>query len=271
MLYNGEIIDHTYQIMQKIGSGGTGDVYLAYHIRLQKYVVVKRIKDNYVGQVNVRAEADILKHLKHTYLPQVYDFVQRERQVYTVMDYIEGCDMESYIRSGCLIDEDILIKWLRQLCEVLEYLHSRTPPIIHSDIKPANIMITKEGNVCLIDFNISLGGDDSSQISGISLPYASPEQYGKAVLYRNGQEHRHIILDGRTDMYSLGASFYYLMTGYPPAGPYERNISLAHQKIPYSEGLAAVIDKSMAPDSSGRYESMGQMLKAVNKIGRAHV
>jgi len=265
-MQTGEVIDSTYQIMQKIGSGGTGDVYLAYHSRLQKYVVIKKIKDGFTGQMNIRAEVDILKSLKHTCLPQVYDFVQRGQQVYTVMDYIEGYDLDSYIRSGCRAEEDTLLKWLKQLCEVLVYLHSQKPPIIHSDIKPANIMVTKDGNICLIDFNISLDGDDSSQISGISLPYASPEQYAKAVLFGSGREHRHIVLDGRTDMYSLGASFYHLMAGAPPAKPYERTLPLGRQKLDYGNGLIYVIDKAMMPDISDRYESMEQMQKAVNSL-----
>lgn len=265
-IQSGEVWDGTYQIVQKIGSGGTGDVYLAYHRRLQKYVVIKKIKDGFSGQMNIRAEVDILKGLKHTYLPQVYDFVQRGQQVYTVMDYIEGYDLDSYIKSGIRIEEGILLKWLKQLCEVLVYLHSQKPPIIHSDIKPANIMVTKDGNICLIDFNISLDGDDSSQISGISIPYASPEQYAKAVLFGSGREHRHIALDGRTDMYSLGASFYHLMTGRPPAKPYEQTPPLGRQRVEYGSGLIYVIDKAMMPEPSDRYESMEQMQKAVNNL-----
>ena len=266
MLSNGEIIDNTYQIIQMIGSGGTGSVYLAYHLRLEKYVVVKKIKDNFVGRINVRTEVDILKQLKHTYLPQVYDFIQRGNQVYTVMDYIEGNDLESYIKAGCQIEEERLLKWLRQLCEVLVYLHGQTPPIIHSDIKPANIMITEKDNVCLIDFNVSLDGDDSSQISGITLPYASPEQYTKAYLFMGHQEYRYIQLDGRSDMYSLGAVFYHLITGTAPANPYEQMVPLSCWTLPYGEGISMIIDKAMQLSIEDRYENMEQMLQAVLTI-----
>ncbi len=266
MFTEGSTFDNTYRIMSKIGSGGTGDVYLAYHMRLEKYVVIKKIKDNFAGSINVRAEVDILKRLKHSYLPQVYDFLQYGTTVYTVMDYIEGNDLERYIRAGYVVDETTLIKWLRQLCEVLVYLHSQTPPIIHSDIKPGNIMITKDGNVCLIDFNISLDGDDSSQISGISLPYASPEQYGKAKLFMNRMEHRGIVLDGRSDMYSLAASFYHLMTGVPPANPDTYTTPVSSYDIPYSDGILYVIEKAMNYDVYSRFEDMNHMLKAVNSI-----
>lgn len=266
MLQTNDIIDNTYQIINRIGSGGTGDVYLAYHLRLEKYVVIKKIKTRFVDLVNVRAEVDILKRLKHTYLPQVYDFVQHGEYVYTVMDYIDGCDLSAYIKAGYYVDEDTILKWLRQLCEVLVYLHSQNPPIIHSDIKPGNIMITTEGNVCLIDFNISLNGDDGSQISGISVQYASPEQYQKAMLFSQGQEHSYIILDGRSDMYSLAAAFYELMTGREPSKPYETFIPISSWQLTYSEGLISVIDKAMQPNIESRYESMQHMLNAVNTI-----
>lgn len=266
MLLAGEILDGTYQIMQKIGSGGTGDVYLAYHMRLEKYVVVKKIKDNFVSMVNVRAEVDILKRLKHTYLPQVYDFIQYGTQVYTVMDYIEGTDMTEYIKYRYVLDEETILKWLRQLCEVLDYLHSQNPPIIHSDVKPGNIMITSSGDVCLIDFNISLDGDESSQISGISIPYASPEQYTKAMLYASGQEYRHIILDGRSDMYSLGSTFYQLVTFTAPNNPCEYTPPLTSWKLPYNDALLEVIDKSMMTDIDSRYCDMKEMMKALRSI-----
>lgn len=268
VLFNGEILDNSYQIINKIGSGGTGDVYLAYHLRLEKYVVIKKIKDQFVDLVNVRAEVDILKRLKHTYLPQVYDFVQYGNQVYTVMDYIEGCSLDDYIRQGELLDEATILKWLSQLCEVLDYLHSQEPPIIHSDIKPMNIMVTTQGDICLIDFNISLDGDDSSQISGISLPYASPEQYTKAVLFKNGQYHSHIVLDGRSDMYSLAASFYYLMTMTPPSNPDTMSIPLIQWDLPYNDNLLEIIDKAMMPEPEYRYNSMDEMLKAVKSVYR---
>lgn len=265
---NGNTFNDTYRIMSKIGSGGTGDVYLAYHMRLEKYVVIKKIKENFAGSINVRAEVDILKKLKHSFLPQVYDFLQTGSTVYTVMDYIEGNDLERYIKTGYVVDEQTLIKWLRQLCEVLEYLHSQVPPIIHSDIKPGNIMITNEGNVCLIDFNISFGADDSSQISGISIPYASPEQYEKARLFVNKMEYRGIILDGRSDMYSLAASFYHLMTGVPPSAPNQYTTPLSQFDILYSQGLVNILEKAMSYNVSDRFKDISVMKKAVNSIYR---
>lgn len=266
MLLNGTIIGGIYQIINMIGSGGTGEVYLSYHTRLEKYVVIKKIKDNFVGKVDARAEVDILKGLKHTYLPQVYDFIQIGTQIYTVMEYIDGTDLSWYIKNGYFVDESTIIKWLRQLCDVLEYLHFHNPPIIHSDIKPENIMITTEGNVCLIDFNISLDGDDSSQIKGISLPYAAPEQYEKAMRYARGLEYRDINLDGRCDMYSLGATFYSLVTGQKPAMPYENFIYLSSWELPYSSELIEIIETAMMPAVNDRYPDITCMKNRLTAI-----
>lgn len=93
MIKEGEILGGIYQIIREIGQGGTGIIYLAEHLRLYKKVVVKKIKDNFVGHINERAEVDILKGLHHTCLPQVYDFLVIGGSIFTVMEYIEGNDL----------------------------------------------------------------------------------------------------------------------------------------------------------------------------------
>ena len=170
MLTTGDMINETYMIDSEIGSGALGVVYRAYHVRLQKYVVLKKIKVDKMSYSRFRIEVDTLKQLRHAYLPNVYDYIESDGNIYTVMDYISGYDLKAYMESGTRFTEQELIKWLRQLCSVLSYLHSQNPPIIHSDIKPDNILIDENGNVCLIDFNIAGG-------QGLTKEYASPEQY----------------------------------------------------------------------------------------------
>ncbi len=270
MFQPGTVLEDTFQILEEIGAGGMGIVYKAYHLHLQKEVVVKKIKGNFVGKVNARGEVDILKRLHHTYLPQIYDFIQYDDEVYTVMEYIRGYDLNYYMRMGWRFTEEQLLQWLRQLAEVLQYLHSRKPPIIHSDIKPANIMITEEGNVCLIDFNISFNEEDG-KLEGFSPYFSSPEQYELAMSrQRNGGGER-LKLDARSDIYSLGATFYYLISGILPGTLYEpvplRNMS----ELPYSEGLRCMTDKMMSRSRDQRYQSAEKLLRAAVHVERQSV
>ena len=262
-MQSGEVIHHTYRILYPIGRGGLGTVYLAYHENLQKYVVVKRIHDRVTNLVDCRHEADVLKGLHHRYLPQVYDFVEREEGIFTVMDYISGCDLQQYLDAGWQFEEEQLLYWLFQLCDVLEYLHTREPQILHCDIKPANIMITEQGDICLIDFNISLNGTGNKDLVGISSQYASPEQIRKANLIQKGLDGSRIVLDPRSDLYSLGAVFYRLMSGLSPTERRENHIRLTDMELPYSSGLVSIIDKCMRMDCSYRFRSAGQIRQAL--------
>jgi len=178
MLATNVILGGVYQIIAPIGKGGGGEVYKAWHLRLEKEVVVKRILERVRGVLDNRAEADILKNLRHTHLPQVYDFLVEEDGVYTVMDYIPGGDFSKLLKQPHRFAQKDIIKWAKQLCSALDYLHTQAPPIIHSDVKPANVMLTPTGDICLIDFNISMYLTDGEDIPlGLSDGYASPEQY----------------------------------------------------------------------------------------------
>lgn len=263
MPYPGEILSGTYQIVKEIGKGGVGIIYLAYHINLRKYVVVKKMKENVGDVLDIRREADILKSLHHSYLPQVYDFLQVGSEIYTVMEYIEGRDLQYYIESGYRPDEQTLVCWLTQLSEVLVYLHKHK--ILHLDIKPANIMVTSEGNLCLIDFNVSLDSDEND-LSGISMNYASPEQYQKwkeVCFGGNG-----ITLDGRTDIYSVGATFYCLMTGYVPTVTGDGMLPITAFVLPYSAEVIEIINKMLMVNRQQRYQSASKVLKALHKMQR---
>lgn len=259
----GIILNHTYQVLHPIGIGGLGEIYLGYHLNLQKYVVIKKVKGHCTGLLNNRIEADILKSLHHTYLPQVYDFIQMDDSIFTVMDYISGHDLKYYLEAGYCFPEEQVVLWMEQLCQVLDYLHSREPAIIHCDIKPGNIMITEEGNVCLIDFNISLDGENNKDLVGLSSQYASPEQMKKAeykLRYGSGDQ---VKMDARTDLFSLGAVFYYVMTGIRPDVRAGNVIPLRDLDHPYSDSLANIVDKAMEPELSKRFRSAARMLSAL--------
>lgn len=268
MLEIGSIISETYEVKEPIGEGGAGEVFLAWHRNLQKNVVIKRIKDNYVGRINERGEADILKRLHHQYLPQVYDFIQIDREVYTVIDYIDGNTLMDYISQGIRFDEAQVLRWLRQLCEALDYLHTQSPPIIHSDIKPSNIMINKSGDICLIDFNISIDEGDMKKMSGYSAGYASPEQILKVQRYTTGGNYQDICLDAKSDIFSLGASIYHAMTLTSPVEVLTRNGDIwdVPRPMPYSQLLLDIIERAIKRDVAERYQTANDMLSDVLSI-----
>jgi len=182
--------DPTYRIEAELGAGGGGVVYKAWHTRLQKHVVLKRIKDEsgLIHAERQRGETDILKNLKHAHLPQLYDFLTDESGVYTVMEYIPGQSFAALLKEKQTFTQPQIVRWAAQLADALAYLHGQNPPVLHSDIKPGNIMLTPDGEICLIDFNISLVLDgDEAQALGLSHGYASPEQYGPQGLPRDMQ------------------------------------------------------------------------------------
>lgn len=268
MITAGHVINDRYKVIEPIGEGGAGQVYLAWHNNLQKNVVVKKIKDDYVGRINERGEADILKKLHHRYLPQVYDFIQMDKEIYTVIDYIDGNTLMDYIDAGVRFDEAQIVKWLKQLTEALDYLHSQTPPIIHSDIKPSNIMINSAGDICLIDFNISFDETDMKKISGYTAGYASPEQIRKVQLYTSGGNYIDVKLDARSDIFSLGASIYHIMTLQNPVKALGDGGELWNTDIslPYSHLLIDIVTKALKRNPEERYQTAAAMLRDLETI-----
>ena len=268
MLSDNMIIGGVYQIINELGSGGMGIVYLAYHLRLQKYVVLKQIKNSYADISLLRNEVDILKSLHHPYLPQVYDFVDYDGSIYTVIDYINGYDLNYYIRNGYSFSEGQLIKWLRQLCDVLEYLHSRSPKILHTDIKPGNIIVTTTGDICLIDFGISVYYTDT--LKGLSENYSSPEQYGNYYFLQYG-EGNYVQLDERTDIYSLGATMYHVLTGVSPDVKNTEQPAITAYALPYSDAFLGIIERCMQRDYNKRFRNAAAMRRAIDNIKKQDV
>ena len=208
----------TYTIIRKLGEGGGGVVYLGYHRNLKKHVVLKKLKNVTGNMSESRVEVDLLKNLKNPNLPQVLDFLEIDGAIYTVMEYIPGDTFKDYIDRGVRFEERHVVAWAKELCETLRYLHTQKPPIIHGDVKPANIILMRNGHICLIDFNISSATTGyGANVSGFTPGYSSPEQIAAAKYNQEVSDPRRWrSVDERADIYSFGATIYHILTGRKP-------------------------------------------------------
>lgn len=219
MLQIGALVDGKYKVLNKIGQGGMSIVYLAINERANKTWAIKEIRkegvrDFEVVRQGLIAEINILKELKHKYLPSIVDIIDEGPSFLIVMDYIQGKSLKEILREalvskGLPIGLADVISWGKQLCDVLGYLHTQPEPIIYRDMKPANVMLRPEGEISLIDFGaarIFKSGNSEDTVCLGTPGYAAPEQYGG-----NGQTRP------QTDIYCLGATLHHLITGHDPA------------------------------------------------------
>lgn len=276
MLKSGQILSNRYEVIEPIGKGGIGAIYKCYDKNLNKYMAIKTLitnnsstptkkglfsfitsKGQNSNQARFleenRAEVNILKSLRSNYIPIVYDFFIEDNQVYTVMEFIEGSDFSKLTKTNVFSNEQV-IKWANQLCDAVEHLHTRKVPIIHSDIKPANLMLTSEKNVCLIDFNISKVFDkDGTTTTQGTKKYAPPEQ-----LF-NG------IIDERSDIYSMGSTLYNIVTGNAPQRVENGTlVQELHFPETVNRNLKRVIEKCMQKNPDNRYQTVSEMRQDLN-------
>lgn len=260
-----DTLSDTYELREQIGEGSGGIIYKAYHRRLEKEVVIKKLRSKSTDMQVNRQETDILKNLHHTYLPEVLDFIITDYDIYTVMSYIPGQSFKELIKEGYFFSQNELIRWGMQICSALNYLHNQNPPIIHGDIKPANIMLTPEGNICLIDFNIAFYLDDTT-ILGYTNGYTSPEQYIIALDNKSADSlPMYKRINEKSDIYSVGATFYHLATGEKLENYKDSpNEELLMQN--YSDAFAKVILKAIQIVPERRFSTAFEMFKGFQGI-----
>ena len=168
--------DSAFRLETQLGSGGSGVVYKAWHYRLRKHVAVKVVKHNVHGDIKTcRNETEALRNLRSAYLPQILGYQIDGDYGYTVMEFIEGESLDKLLERGQKFTERQAIKWYAQLAVALETIHGRN--ICHRDIKPAIIILTPDGDVCLIDFTAALIDGKNTRVISRSPGYASPEQH----------------------------------------------------------------------------------------------
>ncbi len=267
----GTLLQGRYKILREVGTGGFGSVYRAVDTFVgDRAVAIKEIrlqglKPNEVIDATdtFNREANILSELKHPNLPRIHDSFTAPEHWYLVMDFIDGEMLETYLdkMGGRLLPDEVFEIGI-QLCTVLDYLHTRQPPIIFRDLKPTNIMITSYKQVYLIDFGAARyfkPGRTKDTIAFGSPGYASPEQYGKAQTTT------------RSDIYSLGATLHQALTGKDPGEtPFKFSFSRATgATIPAD--LEELILRMVEMDASKRPASAKAVKEELQRISMQHL
>lgn len=264
-----------YRRIRPLGSGGFGAVYLAEDTRLGRQVAIKEMDDTRlapderaVAERMFEHEARMLASLNHTGITRVWDFFQLERRAYLVMEYVPGRTLRELVaRRGGPLDEPFVLECTLQLCDALRYLHTRQPQVIFRDLKPANVMVVSNDDpltgalaeedvrVVLIDFGIArlFKPEQPGDTLIIGTPgYAPPEQYGR------GQT------DQRSDIYSLGATLYTLLSGQSPASVPPPPLLSANPGI--TPALAQLVDRATEPEPSERFQTIDELRRALEQL-----
>ncbi|MGE0492566.1 MAG: serine/threonine protein kinase [Vulcanimicrobiota bacterium] len=256
-----------YWLERVLGRGGMGTVFLARSQSGQRFAV-KQISDTTdQGRLQFRREAELLARLSHPHLVTYHDFIEVEERQYLVMDYVEGLTLAEKMN---LRDRPFpvgqVLEWALQLCRLLEYLHGQNPPVLYRDLKPANIMVDAQDRLTLIDLGLarSFTPDTPTEpfLRGVgSQGYAPLEQYSGS----GGT-------DPRSDLYSLGATLYHLLTGQAPPDPIEV-LALRRKRVPLRDWnplvplwLEPVIDRLLAIQPGERYESAQAVGQALARL-----
>ncbi len=258
------ILQGRYIILDKLGQGGMGAVYKAADQRIKgKIWAIKEMSDAAITDPYEKAqaiaafkqEAQLLARLSHPNIPRVTDFFTENQKHYIVMEFVPGETLEDRVnRQGAPCGEAEVRDWAGQMCEVLAYLHNQTPPIIFRDLKPANIMLTPQGQLKLIDFGIArlFQPGKGKDTRALGTPgYAPPEQFGR------GQT------DARSDIYSLGVVLHVLLTRHDPATTLFSMPPVRQLNPGVSPKLELIITKATQPASSQRYQSAEEMHQAL--------
>lgn len=250
------ILCNKYEVLKPIAEGGMGTVYLVKDLHLNRLAAVKASKNPEMGgrRENAHKEMLVLKRLSHPALPQITDFFEENGNIYLVMEYVDGITLEQYLRKFTKVETEKAVRWAVELTEVLEYLHSKNPPIIYRDLKPANIMIQPDGRLKLIDFGAAFVTDfgrSREQFVTGTPGYSAPEQWKSGGAVKE------------TDIYGLGAVLHEMLTGIPPGQQGQERRPVREYDKSISPQMDKIISQCTQIRPGERYRSMEQLRKAL--------
>jgi serine/threonine-protein kinase len=269
----GSLLNDRYYIVKRIGGGGMGSVYLARDKRLaDQHRAVKEMIEMFADE-NQRAkavedftrEAQLLASLEHRSIPTIFDYFIESGRYYLVMKYISGGDLADQMRKkGGKVDELTVAKWAIQICDVLHYIHNQDPPIIYRDLKPANLMVDeKQNKIMLIDFGIArFVAPTQKGVTAIgTMGYAPPELFAGKV-------------EPRSDIYSLGATLFHLLTGSDPQDnpllifDFSKNPKPSQINPAISPEMDAILCRTVAHKPEDRFGSALELMRVFEEHER---
>lgn len=256
-----------YQVQRELSRGGMGSIYLAHDLQHRRPVAIKIARlAGPEERAQFRREALYLQRLHHHSLPRVWDVFSDTQRDFLVMEYIPGDDLETLVQRQGPQPEWLVLRWADELLDVLDYLHTQDPPIIHRDVKPGNLKLRENDTLVLVDFGIAEEyrpeGDTLVGVTAVTPGYSPPEQYTDSPA------------DARTDVYAVGATLVYLLTGTAPAAAPDRvagaGATVAVRKLAPKTSHASeeLLQKALNLVSEERWANAAEMRRAVAVASR---
>lgn len=255
MLEVGTLLEDKYEILKEISRNNLSAVYLAINVRANKQWAIKEIYKGTSPQQTLAAKREVLCRLSHPNLPQIVDIIEEENSYIVIHDYIQGDTLDDVLSKTGFLSQESAISIAKQICDALQYLHSRTEGVFCGNISPSKITLKPDGNIVLTDYFWTTKYDNANLTDTTCLGtkgYSAPEQFGGVSS-----------VDARTDIYCLGAILYSLVTGKNlNESPYEiRPIREFNED--FSSGLEDVIQKCTQLPPEDRYQSASELMYAL--------
>src|SRR2546423_10490245 len=274
MIAPGTVLQNRYAVERQIGEGGMGAVYVATDRRFGSTVA---LKETFFDDTNLRKaferEAPLLNHLRHTALPRVSDHFEEGEGQFLVMEYIPGEDLSEMLnRRAAPFPVRQVLAWADQLLDALDYLHTQTPAVVHRDIKPQNLKLLPRNQIVLLDFGLAKGTPLQTRVT------ATGSVFGYSFNYAPIEQMQGTGTDPRSDLYSLGATLYHLLTATTPPDALTRATAVLNSDPdplrPASETnarvpkeVADVLTRSMQQSASRRFATAEEMRDALRQAG----
>jgi hypothetical protein len=259
LIVGASLREHQYKVLNMLGVGGQGTAYLAEDSLSSQNVVLKEFILPVYVEVGARRraldtfekEARLLKELSHPNVVKLFDYFIEDHRAYLVLEHIDGESLRALVnRVGMLPEKDVR-NYAAQMCMILEYLHAQSPPVVHRDSTPDNLILRKDGTLKLIDFNVAQQSDSSAVSSVVGKPnYLSPEQFRGSPTTQS-------------DIYALGACLQFLLTGEDPVAIISSDPTASRPDV--SPQLSAIVQKATEPELANRFATASELLRQLEE------